>query len=205
MQLRCVLVIANAKLARSSLVSGSPLSEGFPNVSHDLIYETAGRPNQAFRSRNRNLHVRRHPQQHLLTAERSECDLAMVGDIDEGVDRVTSYSERRRRGDIGEGKGMPVEGSATTEIRNVGKLAVCASGTKTSFSSTSWLPLPRKPVLYQVSRTRACDVGNQQIRVSGKPSERTLGLLSLSMMWMLKARTVECWQPLLNGQRPLTR
>src|ERR1700722_3023821 len=107
---------ARAQLIRKRLAA----NKGLPDFIDDLINQAAGRPHQTFGSRDRDLRVWGHPQQHLLPAECGQRDLAMVGDINKGLDRVTRYSERRGWGDIGESKRMLIEWS-TPEGLNVGK------------------------------------------------------------------------------------
>lgn len=75
-----------------------------------------------------------------------------------------------------------------------------SAGTNTSSTTKSWLPVPRRPLVSQVSMMRISDTWNSMQRTSGAPLGKTSPLTSVPPM-----HQVECWQPLANAQRPLAR
>ena len=81
---------------------------------------------------------------------------------------------------------------------------VRASGTNTSATSTSWLPVPLRPFTRQVSSTRASLVGKNAPRSTGTPSGPNRGV-SPSNTRPPATSQVLCVTPLAYWRRPRTR
>ena len=64
--------------------------------------------------------------------------------------------------------------------------------------------VPRSPVVCHVSKISHCDSRRRHCRVSGTPLPSTLGTPFSSTVQPNQTHS-QCWHPLTNGKRPLTR
>ncbi len=107
---------------------------------------------------------------------------------------------------------MPTENRPTNGNRNSApswtgsdisiEMARC-SGTNTSDTSTSWLPVARSPTVSQVSKIRHCEAGTNVITICGSPAAAVAP--SPATTTHDSASQVQRWQLLTKDHRPLTR
>ena len=78
------------------------------------------------------------------------------------------------------------------------------SGTKTSATLKSWLPVPRRPSVCHVSTISALSLGIQNMRVTGVPAALRIGL-SPSHMMQGHISQRAFMMPLAKSHRPSMR
>ena len=86
-------------------------------------------------------------------------------------------------------------GLACCEATRCRRAGMCSSGTNTSLTSTSWLPVPRRPATCQVSMMCASAIGTLTLRSRRRPSSSDVQVGKYQSAWR---------ELLAKSQRPST-